>query len=179
MHSHNKLKTTATCSAQSLWASRPVHKYKYANTPLHPHEPVATAQIDINAWPWMRLAVTEPPPPSPLIWKRSNWSTPYQPLILKRPSFHYHWSAVCLYVCMCVCLSVCVYGWERGRDQEGSVGMRHSEPNSNKKWTRLKVISINEHLNNSWAAQALESNVKLMQVNLFFSWLVTSILDTY
>lgn len=74
-------------------------KYKYTNTPF---ETVATAQINTNAWPWMSLAVTAPPP---LIWKRSNWSTPYQPLILKRPSFHYHWSAVCL------CVYVCV--WER------------------------------------------------------------------
>lgn len=29
----------------------------------------------------------------PIIWKRSNWSTSYRALIVKRPSFHYYWSA--------------------------------------------------------------------------------------
>lgn len=55
----------------------------------------------------------------------------------------------CVYVraCVCVCL--------RERDEGGFEGMRHGQQKTNKNWTSLKVISINEYLNNSQAARVI------------------------
>lgn len=54
------LNKKTTSSAQILHHSHYTQIHVHKHAPLHPHETVAIAQININAWPLMSLAVTGP-----------------------------------------------------------------------------------------------------------------------
>lgn len=72
-----------------------IHVHKHG--PLHPHITVAMAQININAWPRMSLAVTGP------LWYEGD---PIDPLPTSPSSSKGHHSITIdlLHVCACVCV---------------------------------------------------------------------------
>lgn len=141
--------------------SQYTHTQVHKHAPLHPHKTVAIAQINIIDLPCMCLAVTC------TLWYERD---PIDPHPTRPPFSKGHHSITIDLLCVCV--------WGGSKMMERFEGMRHSLQKTNKNWTSLKVISINEYLNNRRAAQGywlffffFKSNGKLMQFNHFFSGL--------